>query len=96
MAQPRSIGKYYWHPLIYPVKPPVLWERAETQEIDGEFRFGAGVSLRVPFTRVSLVIGKWIKSYDERQALTNAINGRSMSQEEVDWDKIRYGADYDF
>ena len=95
MAQPRSVGKFYWHPLVYPVKPPVLWERAETQEIDGEFRFGSGVSIRIPFTRLSLVIGKWIKSYSERQALTNAINGRAMPQDEVNWDKIRFGADYD-
>lgn len=95
MANPRSIGKFYWHPMVYPVKPPVLVERAETQEIDGDYRFGSGVSLRVPFTRFSLIVGKWVRKYDERIALTHAVKGRAMSQDEVDWDRIRFGAEHD-
>lgn len=93
MANPRSIGKVYWHPLIYPVKPPVLWERAETQEIVEPYRAGAGVSLRLPFTRLALVLGIWTRSYDEGQALTNAIRGRAMASEEVDWDFVRTGVE---
>ena len=79
----------------YPVNPPVLVERAETQEIDGDYRFGSGVSLRIPFTRFSLIVGKWVRKYDERTALTHAVKGRAMSQDEVDWNRIRYGAEHD-
>lgn len=92
MAQTRDIGHFYWHVLIYPVKPPVLWEKAETQEIDGKYREGVGIAMRVPFTRIAVVVGKWIKKHDERVALTRAINGRAMAQEEVDWDTVRFGA----
>jgi len=92
MANPRDIGPFYWHPLVYPVKPPVLWERAETQEIDYPFRGGAGVAIRLPFTRLALVLGKWIAQYEEGVALTNAIRGRALPEEELDWDYVRFGA----
>jgi hypothetical protein len=42
-----------------------------------------------------LVVGKWIKSYTESQALTNAVAGRPLKQDEVDWDLIRDGAEND-
>jgi hypothetical protein len=93
LANPRSFGKTYWHPLVYPVKPPVLWERAETQEIQLPFRGGVGIAIRLPFTRLSLVIGRWVSTYVESQALTNAIHGRPLSEEEVDWDFVRFGAE---
>ena len=40
-------------------------------------------------------MGKWVKRYTESQALTNAVNGRSMEKDEVDWDMIRFGAPYE-
>lgn len=92
MANPRDVGPFYWHPLVYPVKPPVLWERAETQEIDYPFRGGAGVSIRLPFTRLALVLGRWNAQYEEGVALTNAIRGRALPEEELDWDYVRFGA----
>ena len=95
MANPKDIGPIFWHTMVYPVKPPVLLERSETQEIDGKFRFGHGVSIRLPFTRLSIVIGRWTKSFTESQALTNAIKGRAMDQDEVDWDLIRAGVTED-
>ena len=81
--------------MTYPVKPPVVFERAETQEIEKPYRFGKGWCLRLPFTRKALVVGKWIKQYEESTALTVAINGRGMKQDEVDWDTIRYGVSLD-
>lgn len=81
--------------MTYPVKPPVVLERAETQEIEDPYRFGKGWCLRLPLTRKAVVVGKWIKQYEESTALTVAINGRSMKQEEVDWDTIRYGVSLD-
>jgi hypothetical protein len=95
MAKTHDVGKFYWHLMTYPVKPPVVLERAETQEIDGKYRFGKGWCLRLPLTRKSIVIGKWVKTYSESEALTVAINGRRMDQDEVDWDIIRYGAEYE-
>ena len=93
MAKTHDIGKFYWHTLVYPVKPPVIIDKAETQEIEHPFRGGHGWCFRLPFTRLSLVIGKWTKQYDESSALTRAIVGRGMKQDEVDWDMIRYGAE---
>lgn len=91
MANPRSIGSLYWHPLVYPVKPPILWEKAETQEIQEPYRFGTGFAIRLPLTRTALVVGKWRQHFEENQALTNAIRGRMMTEEEVDWDYVRFG-----
>lgn len=70
----------------------MLWERSETQEIDGQYRFGVGRAIRLPFTRLAIVIGKWTKKYSESQALTIAIRGRAMDEDEVDWDYIRAGS----
>jgi hypothetical protein len=95
LANPRDIGPFYWHTLVYPVKPPILWEKAETQEIDFPFRGGVGVSIRLPFTRLAIVIGHWNSSYDESQALTNAVRGRALPEEEVNWDFVRFGAQDD-
>lgn len=95
MAKTRDLGKFYWHPMTYPIKPSVVVERAETQEIEEPYRFGKGWCFRLPFTRQSLVIGRWVRQYTESQALTIAVNGREMKQEEVDWDVIRFGAEYE-
>ena len=40
------------------------------------------------------IIGKWVAQYEESQALTNAVAGRPVAQEEFDWDTIR-GKEYD-
>lgn len=86
----KDIGKYfYWLTINYNYKPAELWEKAETQEIDGKYRNGVGIAIRMPFSSKAVVIGYWRTSYSESQALTVAINGRGMRQEEVDWDYIR-------
>ena len=91
MANPRDFGPIYWHTLVYPVKPKEFWERAETLEIDEPVRGGVGVSIRLPFIRLAIVIGRWNSRFEESQALTNAIRGRALPEEEVDWEFIRYG-----
>jgi len=93
MARTRDIGNYYWHPMVYPIKPKVLFEKAETQEIDGQYRPGKGYCLRLPFTRLSIVFGKWGEPLEESLALTNAIVGRAMTKDEIDWDYLRFGGD---
>ena len=96
MAQTKDIGSLYWHGITYPVKPKELYEKAESQEIDFPFRHGKGIALRLPFSRKGLVIGKWRKTgFTEGEALTYAINGRSLAKDELDWDNIRLGADND-
>ena len=65
----------------------------ETQEIETPYRGGHGWALRLPFTRQALVVGKWVKEYDEASGLTRAIVGRAMDKDEVDWDMVRYGAE---
>lgn len=88
---PKEIGKLYWHILEYPVKPNNFWERAYTQEIDEPFRAGSGVAIRMPFTRKAVVIGWWGESHPESEALTYAIRGRYLDDDELDWDVLRYG-----
>lgn len=85
MAKTRGVKSFYWHPMVYPIKPPVLWERADTQEIEEPYRQGVGVSIRLPLTRLALVFGKWVKAHDEFSGLTNAIKGRVMTEDEINW-----------
>lgn len=89
--QPKEIGKYYWHKLTYPAKPKVVFEPAHTQEIDEPFRSGTGYAIRVPFTRTALVVGKWGQSLGESEALTVAIGGRYLPEDQLDWDVVRFG-----
>ena len=91
--EPKEFKNIYWHTLKYPVKPRELCERAETQEIDEPFRFGSGFALRIPFTRKAVVIGKWQQSYSESEALTYAIRGRYVGDDELDWDVVRFGTE---
>jgi hypothetical protein len=79
--------------MVYPVKPPVILDRAETQEIDGKFRGGKGWAIRLPFTRLSIVVGRWTATFTESVALTRAINGRAIDESSFDWDTVRYGAE---
>ena len=95
MANTRDVGKFYWHTMVYPVKPAVFLDRAETQEIECKYRGGHGWAVRLPFTRLAIVIGKWDKEYDERVALTRAINGRAIEETAFDWDTVRFGAEYE-
>jgi hypothetical protein len=89
MANTRGLGPVFWHGMKYPVKPPVLIDPSETQEIDEPFRRGRGYAIRFPFTKHALVVGLWQSSHNESEALTYAISGRAMKHEEVDWDALR-------
>lgn len=93
MAKTNDIGSFYWHTLKYLVKPSIFIERAESQEIEEPYREGRGWAIRLPFTTKALVVGRWGKAHDESSALTRAVIGRAMKQDEVDWDKIRFGAE---
>lgn len=89
MATTHDVGKFYWHTLVYPVKPKVIFDRAETQQIEHPYRFGKGWAIRLPFTRLALVLGVYVQSFSEGEALTRAINGRAIEESKFDWDTIR-------
>jgi hypothetical protein len=95
MAKTHDVGNYFWHTLVYPIKPSVIFDKAETQEIEEPFRGGKGWAIRLPFTRLAIVLGRWNEIFSESSALTRAVVGRPMSQDEVDWDMLRYGAPYE-
>lgn len=92
-TNPKEFGNTYWHTLTYPVKPKGLWEKAYTQEIDEPFRAGEAVAIRLPFTCKAVVIGRWVGSHAESEALTYAIRGRYLGDDELDWDVLRYGTE---
>lgn len=96
MAQTHDIGTFYWTTIKYLGKPKVLIERAESQEIDGKFRRGVGVAFRVPFSTLGVVLGKWVSQAEsESHALSYAIGGRILDDNEFNWDHLRFGADDD-
>lgn len=95
MAKTHDVGNFYWHTMVYPVKPNVIFDRAETQEIDGKYRGGKGWAIRLPFTRLSIVVGMWKQTYSESIALTRAINGRAIEESKFDWDTVRFGAEHE-
>jgi len=87
----KEFKNIYWVTLNYPTKPKCFIEKAETQEIDEPFRSGKGWAIRMPFTRKALVIGVWKTSYTESEALTYAIRGRVVDNDEIDWNTVRSG-----
>lgn len=91
MAKTHDVGRLYWHTMVYPRKFKGFTDRAESQEIEVPFRAGSGFVLRLPFTRLGLVLGVWSKPqpYDESIALTRAISARFLGEDEVTWNKIR-------
>jgi len=93
MAQTHDIGKFYWHTLVYPIKPKVIFDRAETQQIEEPYLGGKGWAIRLPLTRLAIVVGIYKNKYSESVALTRAINGRGIEESLFDWDTVRYGAE---
>jgi len=94
MAKTHDLGKFYWHTLVYPIKPPVVFDRAETQQIEHPYHAGKGWAVRLPLTRLAIVIGRYTQTFSESVALTRAINGRVIDEQVFDWDTIR-GIDED-
>jgi len=79
---------------------PVKWGwkvavRGWTQEIDRPFRTSEPLIFRMPFHK-AFVIGKWTgKVEDEEEALTRAIEGRVLQDEDFleGWTPAAYQAD---
>jgi hypothetical protein len=97
MAATHDVGSFYWTTIKYLSKPSILVERAESQEIDLPFRRGVGVAFRVPFSTFGIVFGKWVSAApSESHALSYAIGGRVVTDDELDWDHVRFGVGDDY
>jgi hypothetical protein len=96
MANIHSVHKLYWQVLKYPYNPKQFLDVSETQEIDAPFRHGTGTAIHLPFTKYVLILGTWKGTKGESEALTYAIGGRILTDDEVDWDSILYGEHNEF
>lgn len=85
-----NIGPLYVTGLKYPHRKPLpVVEKGWTHEIDEPFRRGSCLVFRLPFTKPALVIGWWLETQDEDDALTAAIWGRKLDvpvDELLEWD----------
>ena len=74
--QIHEIGRrYYWHAAQYADRFEPLCAVESTQEIEEPYRVGVARVFRVPFSRRVLVIGRWMYTLDEDDALLGAIGG---------------------
>ena len=84
-----NIGPLYVTGLTYPHRKPLpILEKGWTHEIEEPFRRGSCLVLRLPFTKPGLVIGWWVESQNEDDALTAAIWGRNLDvsvEELLEW-----------
>lgn len=77
MPEVHQLGpKAFWHPIALGRKHPLVY-RSRTQETETPFRNGASLVLRIPCTRVGVVVGRWSgRLSDEESALMAAVQGR--------------------
>ena len=64
--------------MSYPSRKFPVVDKGNTQEIEYPFRVGQSVVLRVPFTKQAVVLGRWVSSKPETDALTSAIGARQL------------------
>lgn len=89
MPKIHNIGtKRFFQYIHFPVKwEAKLWVRGWTQELSEPFRTSEPLIFRMPFHK-ALVMGKWTgKIEDEAEALTRAIQGRVLTDEDFSEDK---------
>lgn len=92
MAKVHEIGtRLYWQRLWYQIDTPPLFARSHTQEIEPPYRYGTCVVIRLPFTKIAVIVGKWRSHKREVEALLAAMGGRvtkdnGITDEELeDW-----------
>jgi hypothetical protein len=82
----KSIGPVYITTIKYPKRflyP--FFEIGWTQEIEEPFRYGKCLVLRLPYGKVGLGIGVWLKQKEENDALLEAIQGREVALDELEF-----------
>jgi hypothetical protein len=87
MAKVHDIGsRLYWQRLYWHSEDPPLIHRTTTQEIEPPYRNGRCLVLRVPFTKVAIVLGAWGSTMRESEALLSAVGGRVTKDNGIDID----------
>jgi hypothetical protein len=90
MPKVHDIGKKHFVQLI---EQDLLWgnkvvSKGWTQEIEEPYRFAEPKMIRLPFKRI-LVLGKWLGSRNEEEALNSALSRRDLTYddftEEAGW-----------
>lgn len=77
MPPTHQIGKTrFIQTMDYPSRKFPLIDKGYTQEIEWPYRKGDSLVLRMPFGRRALVVGKWVKTMDEQDALESAVGAR--------------------
>jgi hypothetical protein len=82
----KSFGALYVTTVKYPkrfIYP--FFEIGWTQEIEEPFRYGKCLVLRLPYGKVGLGIGIWLKQKDEDDALLGAIQGREVALDDIEF-----------
>ena len=88
----KDLGPFYTHKIFYRLKPKGFIEKAFSQEVEGKYRKGFAVAVRIPFTQHGVVVGVWRKTgYNEYQALAAAMGARGLKANEEAWEAIRDG-----
>lgn len=81
MSQTHDIGNYYWHTMT--ARTRRLLQPSETVEIEPPFREGRCLLLRLPWTRLCLVVGRWTGAQHEEDALMQALGARAIPLREA-------------
>lgn len=77
MPAVHYIGKKWFTQFMrYPTRKFPIVDRGHTQEIEWPFRTGDSWVVRVPATTAAMVVGKWVGSLDEQEALESALSAR--------------------
>lgn len=81
MPAVHQIGKNrFIQTMQYPSRKFPIVDRGFTQEIEWPFRKGSSWVIRVPLSRLALVLGKWTGSLDEQEALESALSARWVGE----------------
>lgn len=79
MPEVHDIGSHYFvHAMKYPTKKFPFIDKGNTQEIEWPYRTGDSLVMRFPWSRSSVVLGKWNGKKNETDALTQAIGVREL------------------
>lgn len=79
MPQIHDIGRHHFvHTMEYPTKKFPIVDKGETQEIEQPYRNGRSLVLRIPLSRIAVVVGRWQTRLSEDTALRRAIQARDI------------------
>lgn len=76
MPETKDVGRFYFHPMKYPIGGAPRFERTITKEIEEPYRKGDSLVVRLG-RRAAVVLGRWREpvDVDEDEALLDALEG---------------------